>query len=138
MNPELIRLDRPRAASHVINKDVLLWASAHGLVGIKPNKPRSKIPRFRKIASVAIFGDKCFWCPGKVESFDHFIPRCHGGRKIPRNLVPCCFACNKSHGAKLPDQDDIARWQAAMDGRARKPIGRTKTGEVDNILVAAK
>lgn len=36
----------------------------------------------------------CYFCGGKAESIDHFIPRAKGGTSVKENLVPACCACN--------------------------------------------
>ena len=44
-------------------------------------------------------GQPCFYCGGKAESVDHFVPRAAGGKNVASNLVPACNRCNHMKGA---------------------------------------
>jgi 5-methylcytosine-specific restriction endonuclease McrA len=50
----------------------------------------------------------CFWCGHDISDgkhhVDHLIPLSKGGSNGPDNLVGACSSCNKSKGAKLPDE----------------------------------
>jgi hypothetical protein len=43
------------------------------------------------------FDYKCAYCGSREElTLDHVVPKCAGGLDETRNLVSCCFECNKS------------------------------------------
>jgi 5-methylcytosine-specific restriction endonuclease McrA len=37
-------------------------------------------------------------------TYDHVIPRSHGGRTDWSNIVTCCVACNRRKGGRTPEQ----------------------------------
>ena len=43
------------------------------------------------------------WIRGgwKVSVGDHVVPLSKGGKDFMENIVPCCFSCNCSKGAKI-------------------------------------
>ena len=47
---------------------------------------------------------RCQYCGGKFEvsdlTFDHVIPRCHGGETNARNIVSACVDCNSRKGSR--------------------------------------
>lgn len=55
------------------------------------------------------FGGHCAYCgqPGREFEMDHVVPLSRGGSHTVGNVVPACFACNRSKANKL-----IAEWQA--------------------------
>jgi 5-methylcytosine-specific restriction endonuclease McrA len=59
----------------------------------------SKAPTARQLA--AILGSPCFYCGGRAQHIDHFVPLSRGGSHDLDNLVAACAACNLSKGAKL-------------------------------------
>lgn len=49
----------------------------------------------------------CWWCGKLLDDHyqvDHRIPLARGGSNTPENLVLACEYCNKSRGAKLPQE----------------------------------
>lgn len=55
-------------------------------------------------------GRRCWYCgcSGIVFELDHIMPRSRGGSDDPENLVPACGPCNRSKGARTPEE-----WAAA-------------------------
>jgi 5-methylcytosine-specific restriction endonuclease McrA len=53
-------------------------------------------------------GFKCFWCSADIADgkhhVDHLIPLIKGGSNWPENLVGACSPCNRSKGAKMPEE----------------------------------
>ncbi len=50
---------------------------------------------------VAAFDGKCAYCRrARKLTRDHVVPISKGGRDEPSNVVPACFSCNASKGAK--------------------------------------
>jgi hypothetical protein len=45
----------------------------------------------------------------KHAEIDHVVPKSRGGSDHPRNLVLCCFECNRSKGDFLPEE-----WAASI------------------------
>lgn len=51
--------------------------------------------------------DRCWWCSKKLKGkyeIDHVIPLAKGGTNNARNIVLSCPKCNRSKGAKLPQE----------------------------------
>ena len=46
----------------------------------------------------------CYFCGGKAESIDHFIPRAKGGTSAKDNLVSACCACNNMKSDKTYEE----------------------------------
>jgi 5-methylcytosine-specific restriction endonuclease McrA len=46
----------------------------------------------------------CYFCGGKAESLDHFVPRSKGGKSDRANLVSACLVCNGMKGDKSYDE----------------------------------
>lgn len=55
-------------------------------------------------------GHACVYCGATDTDFDidHVLPRSRGGLNTPENLVTACRTCNRSKGARTPDE-----WRAA-------------------------
>lgn len=49
---------------------------------------------------------KCAYCGRPATTMDHIIPKSKGGSDDLTNLVPACFGCNTSKGAK-----SLADWR---------------------------
>lgn len=55
------------------------------------------------------FDGCCAYCgvkPDKLE-MDHIIPLSRGGQHTKSNIVPACFNCNRSKGARTPEQANM-------------------------------
>lgn len=52
-----------------------------------------------------LFDNKCAYCGGPNEAWDHIYPISLGGKTIPHNIVPVCTRCNSSKKA-MP----LAEW----------------------------
>ena len=93
------------------------WAREH------PDEARAGIERVR-VRRLAAPGDvtpaqwgvvrrrfrgHCAYCgqPGRTIEMDHVVPLSRGGTHTPDNVVPACFACNRSKASKL-----FGEWQA--------------------------
>ena len=64
--------------------------------GITGNGSRKKIrlKTNKKEMIFEKFGYKCFYCEGKAEHLDHFVPTSKGGKNDFHNIVPACASCN--------------------------------------------
>jgi len=58
---------------------------------------------------LAEYHNKCAYCTQDAATRDHRIPLIKGGTNFIDNIVPACFSCNSSKGAKT-DMEFIA-WQ---------------------------
>lgn len=51
---------------------------------------------------------RCQYCAQRVArheaTYDHVVPRAHGGRTTWDNVVIACFACNQRKGGRTPEQ----------------------------------
>lgn len=59
-----------------------------------PYRPRGKA----KQRILADWNGLCSCCDAKAATFDHVIPRCHGGTNAASNLLPACNPCNARKG----------------------------------------
>lgn len=64
-----------------------------------------------KFSRVNIYGRdnyRCQYCGTKYTmndlTYDHVIPRSHGGRTVWTNIVSCCYDCNRQKGGRTPEQ----------------------------------
>jgi 5-methylcytosine-specific restriction endonuclease McrA len=50
----------------------------------------------------------CQYCRSKLDShqltYDHVVPRAHGGKTDWTNIVTCCVDCNRKKGGRTPEQ----------------------------------
>lgn len=53
-------------------------------------------------ARAAVFGNRCAYCGGAHEQWDHAKPLAKGGPHCLANLRPSCKRCNQSKAAKWP------------------------------------
>lgn len=67
--------------------------------------------------------------PGLCASIDHFTLRVKGGNDYPSNLVTACVYCNKSKGAKNPEEyiNDIRTFQEGSGNIPRIVLDETET-----------
>lgn len=49
------------------------------------------------------YGNKCFYCEGKFEEIDHYIPLSKSGSHTLDNVRPSCEHCNLTKSNKLPE-----------------------------------
>ncbi len=65
------------------------------------------ILRFNRRNLFARDKNTCQYCGQQLTlrrlSFDHVIPRCHGGKTTWENVVCCCLKCNSRKGDQLPE-----------------------------------
>lgn len=51
---------------------------------------------------------KCGYCARKLTreetTYDHVVPRAHGGQTTWENIVAACVSCNQKKGGRTPDQ----------------------------------
>jgi len=70
---------------------------------------RPKIPvRFSR-QNIYIRDDhKCQYCGKRLTpdelTWDHVLPRAHGGKTEWKNVVTCCVKCNRKKGGRLPSE----------------------------------
>ena len=71
---------------------------------IKPNRN----PIFSRFNVFLRDKFSCQYCgSGNDLTFDHLIPRSHGGETTWENIVTCCKSCNQKKGDKLPHQANM-------------------------------
>lgn len=49
-----------------------------------------------------LYENRCAYCGGPVETWDHLVPITLGGETVPGNMVPACRSCNSRKRAKDP------------------------------------
>ena len=53
-------------------------------------------------------GGRCQYCSRKIPrpeaTYDHVVPRIHGGPTVWENVVICCVPCNQRKGGRTPEQ----------------------------------
>lgn len=49
------------------------------------------------------YGNNCFYCGGKFEHVDHYIPLSKGGPHSLKNVRPSCKQCNLRKNSKMPE-----------------------------------
>lgn len=62
-----------------------------------------------------LFDNRCAYCEGPHESWDHVQPVIEGGDSTPGNVVPACLSCNASKKDR-----DVYEW-LAKGGRVPHP-----------------
>lgn len=72
-----------------------------GEVTIRRRNKGAKVGTWRRQDLLKI---PCYFCGGKAESIDHFIPRAKGGTSARENLVSACCACNNLKSDKTYDE----------------------------------
>jgi hypothetical protein len=86
---------------------------------------------------------RCFYCSREVKlaprkgiwEVDHYYPRCQGGKDDFDNLVVACFACNRSKGAKIPQQSSFERCLHLQDGIiCRERVAYVGAGKCEHHL----
>jgi 5-methylcytosine-specific restriction endonuclease McrA len=69
---------------------------------------KRKAIKFSRQNVYARDGGKCQYCQRKVSrseaTYDHVVPRAHGGRTTWENIVIACVPCNQTKGGRTPAQ----------------------------------
>jgi len=61
-------------------------------------------------------GNRCVYCDSTEDLHaDHQIPLSRGGTNFASNMVPACATCNKSKGAKTPEEFLVQQFNIAME-----------------------
>jgi 5-methylcytosine-specific restriction endonuclease McrA len=58
------------------------------------------------LAQFATQEEKCWWCGSEINDgyvVDHVVPLSRGGSNRKENVVASCESCNRSKGAKMPE-----------------------------------
>ena len=69
---------------------------------------KKKAVKFSRQNVYARDGARCQYCGGKVArheaTYDHVVPRAHGGKTTWENIVIACVPCNQRKGGRTPAQ----------------------------------
>lgn len=69
---------------------------------------RKPVIRFSRQNVYARDGGRCQYCGRKVTraeaTWDHVVPRSHGGRTCWENIAIACVPCNQTKGGRTPEQ----------------------------------
>ncbi len=86
-------------------------------------EPVQKAPRPQKTPSHEYYfpNKPCFYCGGEAQSVDHLVPKCRGGRRTKKNLVPACHRCNGMKGS-LSVQEFLAHCERVVQTARSKVI----------------
>lgn len=79
------------------HSDILLYKIRNFVRGIN-NRQEVIFGLYEKIKNM---NEACFYCGGKFETFDHYIPKSKGGEMSVDNILPSCYNCNLSKGGKI-------------------------------------
>jgi 5-methylcytosine-specific restriction endonuclease McrA len=78
------------------------------VVALKDYVKRDQTPTFSRYNVYLRDQFTCQYCGGEFEAkqltFDHVIPRAHGGISSWQNVVAACSPCNHRKGSKLPQE----------------------------------
>lgn len=75
------------------------------VIALKDYIPAARKPAFTRFNVFLRDGFACQYCGESVElTFDHVIPRSHGGRTTWENIVAACGPCNLRKGGRTPRQ----------------------------------
>jgi len=76
------------------------------VIALRDFIPSARMPAFTRFNVFLRDGFTCQYCDHKSAAheltFDHVIPRAHGGRTSWENVVTACGPCNLRKGSKLP------------------------------------
>ena len=75
------------------------------VVCLKNYIDQSRAPAFTRFNVFLRDGFRCQYCGTRGElTFDHVVPRSHGGRTTWENIVAACSPCNLRKGGRTPEQ----------------------------------
>ena len=78
------------------------------VVALKDYVRRDQTPTFSRYNVYLRDDFTCQYCGGEFETrlltFDHVIPRAHGGKSLWNNVVAACSPCNHKKGSLLPKE----------------------------------
>ena len=81
------------------------------VVALKEYVRRDQTPTFSRYNVYLRDEFNCQYCGKRFEtrllSFDHVIPRAHGGRSSWQNVVAACSPCNHKKGSLLPKEANM-------------------------------
>ncbi len=104
--------NRVRASEHWRRRTVRERTSRQG--ALNPITVEQRINRFR------LFSDSCAYCLSLGHlGVDHVLPLRHGGLDEAGNIVPACYRCNSSKGAR-PVEEWYRRQPFFTEARWRK------------------
>ena len=73
---------------------------------------KKKAVKFSRQNVYARDGARCQYCQSKVArneaTYDHVVPRAHGGKTTWENIVIACVPCNQKKGGRTPTQAKMA------------------------------
>lgn len=119
----MVWLDKAAVLSEydeTVNSKYVSWA-VPAVIGLR-HKAKRFVPEVKLTRHYLYARDnwRCQYCGNKFSSsdltFDHVIPRAHGGPTSWNNLVTCCVPCNQRKGDKL-----VAQSGMQLLRRPRKP-----------------
>lgn len=70
----------------------------------RAQKKTSLIENFDMLDVLNKYGNQCFYCQGKFDHIDHYIPLSKGGSHTLDNVRPSCEKCNLEKSNKLPKE----------------------------------
>ena len=93
----------------VVARSVTLIIKVPAVVRLLRSFRRHARPvKFSRVNIYARDNYKCQYCGKKASiselTYDHVVPRSHGGRTEWTNIVTCCVDCNRKKGGRTPDQ----------------------------------
>jgi 5-methylcytosine-specific restriction endonuclease McrA len=75
------------------------------VVSLKSYIDQDRAPAFTRFNVFLRDGFACQYCGARGElTFDHVVPRSHGGRTTWDNIVAACSPCNLCKGGRTPAQ----------------------------------
>lgn len=78
------------------------------VVSLKRYVPPAREPAFTRFNVFLRDAFTCQYCGAKDElTFDHVVPRSHGGLTEWTNIVAACASCNLTKGGRTPDQANM-------------------------------
>ena len=98
------RVDIVSTYDHVV-RSPSMEMQLPSVVSLKSYIDQSREPAFTRFNVFLRDGFACQYCGGRGDlTFDHVIPRSHGGRTTWDNIVAACGPCNLRKGGRTPAQ----------------------------------